>query len=266
MKTIISKDGTTLAYDQTGSGPAVILVPGALGTRNFPAQVRLAELLSERFTVISYDRRGRGDSGDGAAYAVDREIEDIEALIGAAGGSAHLYGVSSGAVLALEAADRLAGKIPKLALFEPPLILDESRPPLPPDYVERLNAAIAAGDREKALEIFMTQALLIPAEYLAPMKSSPIWDLFLPVAHTLAYDGMIARDVMAGKPLPPGKWKNVSAETLVICGQLSEPFFRDAGRTLAGHLANARDLVLEGQGHDAAPEAVAPVLMEFFAG
>jgi pimeloyl-ACP methyl ester carboxylesterase len=264
MYNVVSKDGTRIAFDRIGSGPAVILVAGALGTRSFAGQVRLAELLAERFTVINYDRRGRGDSGDGQTYEVVREIEDIDALIDAAGGSAYLYGVSSGAILALEAADRLTLKIPKLALFEPPLILDGSRPPLPPDYVEQLNAAISSGRPDKAVEIFMTQALLIPAEYLEPMKNSPMWNHFLAVAHTLPYDGMIARDVMAGRTLPSGKWSNVSASTLVISGELSEPFFQTAANTLAKHLANAADRVLAGQGHDAAAEAIAPMLMNFF--
>lgn len=111
--------------------------------------------------------------------------------------------MSSGAILALEAADRLSERIPKLALYEPPLILDGSRPPLPKDYIEQLNEAISSGRRDNALEIFMTQALLIPAEYLAPMKSSPMWNDLLAVAHTLAYDGMVAKDVMAGQTCRP---------------------------------------------------------------
>src|SRR5690606_22896277 len=153
MNTVISKDGTKIVYDRSGSGEALILIYGALGYRSFPLQQRLVELLSANFSVISYDRRGRGDSGDTQPYAVEREIEDIEALIDAAGGSAYVYGVSSGAILALEAAERLSDKIPKLALYEPPLILDGSRPPLPQDYVEQLQAAIASGRRDRALEI-----------------------------------------------------------------------------------------------------------------
>jgi Predicted hydrolases or acyltransferases (alpha/beta hydrolase superfamily) len=240
------------------------LIYGALGYRSFPLQQRLVELLSANFTVISYDRRGRGDSGDTQPYAVEREIEDLEALIDAAGGSAYVYGVSSGAILALEAAERLSDSIPKLALYEPPLILDGSRPPLPQDYVEQLNAAIASGRRDQALEIFMTQALLIPAEYLAPMKSSPMWNDFLAVAHTLAYDGMVSRDVMAGKPLPPGKWSRVASSTVIMTGELSEPFFHEAAKKLAEQLPNGKCQTLPGQGHDVAPDAVAPALVEFF--
>ncbi|WP_245954866.1 alpha/beta fold hydrolase [Paenibacillus flagellatus] len=242
------------------------MVTGALGYRAFPAQTQMADLLSDRFTVFNYDRRGRGDSGDTMPYAVEREIEDIAALIEAAGGSAFLYGMSSGAILSLEAAEKLAGKIPKLALYEPPLILDGSRPPLPRDYVERIGEAVEAGRREQALEIFMTQALLIPDEYLAPMKESPIWSDLLAVAHTLAYDGMVSRDVMAGRPLPPGKWAGVTSDTFVVSGELSEPFFHDAAKTLVHRLARAKHQVLAGQGHDVAPEALAPLLIEFFGG
>lgn len=264
MNNVISKDGTAIAYDQYGNGPAVILVTGALGYRTFPSQAQLAELLANHYTVINYDRRGRGDSEDTPPYAVDREIEDIDTLIEIAGGSAYLYGISSGAILALEAADRLSDKIPKLALYEPPLILDDSRPPLPRDYVEQLDEAILSGQRDKALEIFMTQALLIPDEYLAQLKESSVWSDFLAVAHTLAYDGRIARDVMTGKPLPSSKWAQVTSSTVVISGANSEPFFHEAARTLAHHLAKAKDRLLPGQDHNVDPAALVPLLVEFF--
>lgn len=264
MKKAISKDGTAIAYDQIGNGPAVILITGALGHRKFPSQAQLAELLANHYTVINYDRRGRGDSGDTLPYTVEREIEDIDALIEVAGGSAYLYGISSGAILALETADRLSDKIPKLALYEPPLILDASRPPLPRDYVEQLDEAILSGQRDKALEIFMTQALLIPDEYLAPLKESPLWSDFLAVAHTLAYDGRIAREVMAGKPLPSRRWSRVTSSAVVISGANSEPFFHEAAKTLARHLAKAKDRKLAGQDHNVDPAALVPLLVEFF--
>src|SRR6185369_16666622 len=136
MKTVTSKDGTRIAFDQTGKRPAIILVNGALGTRSHASPDSLAGILSKEFTVIDYDRRGRGDSGDTLRYAVQCEIEHIEALIDEIGGSAFLFGNSSGAILALEAARAMPNKIKKLALFEPPFIIDDSRPPLPEDYVE----------------------------------------------------------------------------------------------------------------------------------
>lgn len=273
MKTVTSKDGTTIAYDQTGSGPVVILVTGALGARSSDG---LAGILPAHFTVIDYDRRGRGDSGDTQPYAVQREVEDIEALIDAVGAPVYLYGMSSGALLALEAASQLENKIKKLELYEPPLILDDSRPPIPADYVEQLDEAIAKGDRGGAVEIFMTKALLIPDEFVAYMRSAPSapamesgvkppdWSAMEKAAHTLAYDGLIVRDVTAGKPLPAGKWASTSAETLVIVGGSSEPFFHDGAKAVAANLPNARYRILEGQDHAVSPAALAPLLIAFF--
>src|SRR4030095_2742195 len=204
MRTVTSKDGTTIAFDQLGKGPVVILVNGALGTRSHAMPNSMSDILSKQFTAIDYDRRGRGDSTDIQPYAVQREIEDIEALINEAGGSAFLFGNSSGAILALEAARVLTNKVKKLALYEPPFIIDDSRPPLPGDYVEQLNAAIAAGRPGDAVEIFMTKALLIPPEFVDMMQNAPMsqtfgdkagakppeWADMEKVAHTLAYDGM----------------------------------------------------------------------------
>jgi pimeloyl-ACP methyl ester carboxylesterase len=233
-------------------------------------------VLESHFTVIDYDRRGRGDSGDAQPYAVEREIEDIEALIDAAGGSAYLYGLSSGAILALEAARALPTKIRKLALYEPPFIIDDSRPPLPPDYVEQLNAAIAAGRPGDAVEIFMTKALLIPAEFVSMMRNAPMnqsfpegqkppeWSDMEKVAHTLAYDGLIVRDYVAGKPLPHGRWANVPARTLVIVGENSEPFFHDGAQALVDAMPHVQRRTLEGQDHAVDPAVLAPVVDEFF--
>ena len=150
VRKVISRDGTTIAFDRTGQGPAVILVSPALGARSDLLTAPLAVLLAPHFTVFSYDRRGRGDSGDTAPYAVEREVEDIEALITEAGGSAFAYGISSGAVLALEAASKFPTKIKKLALYEPPFIVDDSRPRVPEDYVTQVNELIAAGRRGDA--------------------------------------------------------------------------------------------------------------------
>jgi pimeloyl-ACP methyl ester carboxylesterase len=239
---------------------------------------QLPELLSQHFTVIDYDRRGRGDSGDTPPYAVQREVEDIEALIDAAGGSAFLYGLSSGAVLALEAASKLPHKVKKLALYEPPFIIDDSRPPVPKDYVEQLNAAIAAGRPGDAVEIFMTKAILIPPEFVAQMRNTPMSQLFgddtgmkppewadmEKVAHTLAYDGMVMGDTMSGKPLPPKKWFANSAPTLVITGGNSEAFFHDGAQSLVNDLPHAQHRILDGQDHAVSPVALAPVLIEFF--
>ena len=278
MKTVTSKDGTIVAFDQVGKGPVLILVTGALGTRSHAVPDSLADILSKRFTIIDYDRRGRGDSGDTQPYAVQREIEDIEALIDWAGGSVFLFGNSSGAILALEAARELPHKVKKLALYEPPFIIDESRPPLPKDYVEQLNAAIAAGHPGDAVEIFMTKALLIPAEFVAMMRNAPMnqtfgdgagakppeWSEMEKVAHTLAYDGMIVKDFLTGKPLPSKRWASVAASTLVIVGGNSEPFFHDGAQALVNDMPNARRCILAGQDHAVALTALAPILTEFF--
>ena len=278
MKTVTSKDGTTIAFDQSGKGQVIILVSGALGTRSHAAPDSMADILSKRFKVFDYDRRGRGASSDTQPYAVQREIEVIEALIDGAGGSVFLFGNSSGAILALEAARALPTRVKKLALYEPPFIIDDSRPPLPKDYVEQLNAATAADRPGDAVEIFMTKALLIPPEFVGMMRNAPMsetfgdtagakppeWAAMEKVAHTLASDGMIVKDFLAGQPLPPRRWASFTAPTLVIVGGNSESFFHDGARALADDMPNARCHTLEGQDHAVSPAALAPILIEFF--
>src|SRR2546429_3159182 len=198
MRKVISKDGTPIAFDQSGQGPAIILVAGATATRL--AEVSLAATLAPHFTVFAYDRRGRGDSGDTAPYAVEREVEDIEALITEAGGLAFVFGHSSGAVLALEAARLLGGKIEKLAIYEPPFIIDDSRPPIPQDYVPHLNELIAAGRRGEAVEYFMTDAVLVPAKMVAQMRNTPMWPQIEAVAETVPFDRPPIGGNMRGDP------------------------------------------------------------------
>ncbi len=261
-RTVTSRDGTTIAYDRSGDGPVIILISGALGNR-FGSP--LVDLLAQHFTVINYSRRGRGESGDTPPYAVEREIEDIAALIEVAGGAAYLYGISSGAGLALEVASALPDKVAKLALYEPPFIVDDSRPPLPSDYVAHLNDLIAAGRRSDAVEYFMTAAIRLPDEWLIPMKNSPMWADMERVAHTLAYDGTIMGDNMSGKPLPTGRWETATMPTLVLYGGASESFFGTAAQSLAALLPDARHDTVPDQDHNVAPDAIAPVLIAFFA-
>jgi pimeloyl-ACP methyl ester carboxylesterase len=276
MNTVTSKDGTSIAFDKTGTGFPLILVTGALGTRSGWVKDGFVDLLKNDFTVINYDRRGRMDSGDTAPYAAEREIEDIEALIDFVGGSAYVHGISSGAILSLEATAKMPNKIKKLGMYEPPFIIDDSRPPLPKDYVEQLNKAIAENRRGDAVEIFMTKALLIPAQFVATMKNAPSaetfgegakppdWSDMEKVAHTLAYDGIIARDFLAGKPLPSKRWSAFTAPAIVIVGGNSEPFFLDGAKALANDMPNVKVRVLEGQDHAVSAAALAPVLIEFF--
>lgn len=262
MRKVISKDGTPIAFDQSGQGPAIILVAGALGTRCDATS--LAAVLAPHFTVFAYDRRGRGESGDTAPYAVEREVEDIEALINEAGGSAFVFGHSSGAVLALEAARLLPTKVAKLAVYEPPFIVDDSRPPVPEDYVEHLIELVSAGRRGEAVAYFMTDAVGVPAEMVAQMRESPMWPGLEAVAHTLAYDGIIMADTMRGKPLPRDKWTSVAVSTLVMDGGASPVFMHHGAQELVSILPNAQRRTLEGQGHGPSDEVLAPVLQEFF--
>jgi len=262
---ITSKDGTLIAYDQSGKGPLLILVASALADRS--AAARLAALLAKDFTVINYDRRGRGESGDKKPYAVEREVEDIEGLIDAAGGSAFLFGHSSGAVLALEAANRLRGKVKKAVLYEPPFIVDDSRPPVPADFVKTLTDLASSGRRSEAVEYFMTKGIGLPTESVVQMKKMPMWPNLEKLAHTIAYDGAIMGNTQAGKPLPAKRWSSVTAVTVVMNGGKTDPFLRNAAKALAEILPHAQHRTLEGQDHGVVfmnPNALAPVLVDFF--
>jgi pimeloyl-ACP methyl ester carboxylesterase len=260
IETANSKDGTTIAFDTSGEGPPLIVVGGALSDRR--AAATLAELLAPTFTVYAYDRRGRGDSGDTPPYTVEREVEDLQALVEHAGGTAFALGHSSGAVLALEAALETPG-ITKLVLYEPPFIVDDSRPPLPGDFVEHLRELTATGRRGEAVEYFMTTGVGAPAEAIPSMRESPYWPSLEALAHTLWYDGVIMGDNMVGKPLSADRWSSVTIPTLVIDGGGSPPSLRNAAHQLADVLPNGRRLTMEGQTHEVDPALLAPVLTEF---
>lgn len=265
MPTVTSKDGTTIAYDQTGAGPALILVGGAFNTRSFGPNGPLALHLAPHFTVINYDRRGRGESGDTAPYATLREIDDLAALISAVGGRAGVYGISSGAALALEAAQQDLG-IKKLALYEAPYIVDTSRPPVPADYQEHLQNLIAADRRGEAVRYFMRAGIGVPALFVTLMRFMPAWSKLKAVAPTLLYDVALVVEYEQGKPLPTNRWTSVTMPTLVLCGGKSPPSMQHAMQALAGVLPNAQHSSLPGQTHLVKPEALAPVLVEFFKG
>ena len=263
MGTVTSKDGTTIAFDRSGEGPPVVVVGGALSTRS--AADLLAGLLAPSFTVYAYDRRGRGDSGDTPPYAVEREVEDIQALIEEAGGSAFAFGHSSGGALALEAAARTLG-ITKLAVYEPPFIVDASRPPLPDDSVERLTELASTGRRGDAVEYFMVTGVGMPPEAIAAMKDAPFWPALEAVAHTLPYDIRVMAGNLSGKPLQADRWASVTIPTLVIDGGASPPWLGNAAQGLVDVLPEARRRTIEGQTHDVDPTLLAPVLEEFLAG
>jgi pimeloyl-ACP methyl ester carboxylesterase len=258
---VFSKDGTAIAFDRTGDGPPVILIDGALCYRGMGPSGQLAKLLSQHFTVITYDRRGRGASGDTAPYAVEREVEDIDALLNEAGGAAFVWGMSSGAVLALEAANRLRG-IKKLALYEAPFIVDDTRPTTEDDWVQ-IGEAVAADRRSEAVKLFL-KSVGVPGFFMALMRLMPMWSKLKAIAHTLPYDGAIVQDNQRGKPLPPSPWASVTIPALVMDGGNSPAWMLHANRRLASVLPNAQYRTLEGQTHLLKPKAHAPILVEFF--
>jgi pimeloyl-ACP methyl ester carboxylesterase len=264
MSKVFSKDGTAIAFDRSGQGPAIILVTGAIAARSDAAP--LAASLSPHFTVFAYDRRGRGESGDTPPYVVEREIEDLDALITEAGGSAFVFGHSSGAVLALEAARLFPARITKLAVYEPPFIVDDSRPPVPEDYVTRLTELISSGRRGDAVEYFMTRALRVPAEEVAHMRNAPMWEAMEAVAPTLVYDGAIMGDAMRGSPEPLRKWAPVTMPTLVMDGGKSPAFMHSGAQALTDILPHAQHRRFPGQDHGVAEEVLVPVLVQFFKG
>lgn len=259
MNKVISKDGTAIAFDKLGKGAGVILVCG--GSVDHTSNAPLAALLAADFTVFNYHPRGRGDSGDTSPYAVEREVEDIDAVITAAGGSAFLYGTSSGAALALEAAaSGLA--ITKLALWEPPFIVGDSRPRPPADTAKTYTELVSAGRRGDAVEFFMAKVVGLPPEFVAEARNSPWWPAQEALAHTLAYDATIMGDYS----LPTERAASVTAPTLVIAGGADFPWMRDTAQALADALPDGQTRTLEGQGHNVDPAVLAPALVEFFAG
>lgn len=263
MQKAHSRDGTPIAYETSGAGPAVILVDGAFGSRAFGPNSDLAPLLAEHFTVYRYDRRGRGDSGDTRPYAVEREIEDLEAVIKEAGGSAYVFGISSGAALALEAAAH-GLPIDRLALYEAPFVVDDSRPAIPDDYLTRLNDLVAQERRGPAIKLFMKEAVNVPSFFVGLMPLMPAWGKLKRVAHTVPYDAMVLGDTGRGEPLPAGRWSGATMPTLVAVGGKSPAWMRNGMKALADNLPDTRHRVLEGQTHIVKAKALAPVLTEFF--
>lgn len=258
MPVTTSSDGTRIAFDSRGSGPAVVLVDGAMCFRAAGPLGPLATELQDRYTVYTYDRRGRGESGDTAPYAVNREIEDLQAVIEAAGGTAYVYGISSGAALALRTAATHSG-ITRLALYEPPYLADTHESPAIEAYGAQLRTLLAAGNRGDAVALFMTN-VGVPAPVMEGMRGGPGWPVLESIAPTLAYDdevlgdGRVPRDVAAAVTVP----------TLVLSGDASPHGLQQAAKAAADALPTAEHRQLEGQTHDVAPAALAPELRAFF--
>jgi len=262
MQTATSKDGTTIAFDQWGQGPVVILVDGALQYRAFDqGMVQLADLLAPHFTVYHYDRRGRGDSTDTKPYALEREIEDIEAIINEVGGSAFVYGISSGAALAMEMAIKLGAKITKLAMYEAPYNDDPTAQQAWRDYVKQLRELLAADRKGDAVGLFM-MLVGAPADQVEAMHQHPMWPLWEAVAPTLAYDHIAALGEDASVPIE--RAAKVTVPTLVMNGSASFPFMHVTATVLAKAIPNGQHRTLDGQTHEVESAALAPVLIEFF--
>jgi len=254
--TVRSADGTRIAFERVGEGPPVILVEAALHYREFSSFDGLAPLLAREFAVITYDRRGRGKSTDTPPYSPNREVDDLRALIAEIGGSAHMYGYSSGALLALHAAARGAG-IGRLAVLEPPL---------PEEDVERkdpltleLGELVAAGRDGDAVEHFH-RSIGVPDEFVGEMRSAPDWPKMESVAHTLVYDCMIS-DATTSALL-----RSVSVPTLVLDSQGSTDNLTGWATSVAGQLLHGTHRSLPGEWHTVADEVLAPVLIDFFRG
>jgi pimeloyl-ACP methyl ester carboxylesterase len=262
MRTVRSKDGTTIAYDRTGEGPPLIYVGGALNDRGSGAA--LAARLAGRFTVYAYDRRGRGDSGDTAPYTVEREVEDLAALIGEAGGSAFVYGISSGGALAFEAAGR-GLPITALAVYEVPFAADEAHQARARKYAADLAEALSAGRTGEALELFMT-LVGMPAAVIGQMRNAPMWPALEALAPSLAHDSAVMADGGRGAAIPAGRLAAVPVPALVLAGGASPPWMREVAQRIADALPDGRYRTLEGQTHDVAPEALAPDLEGHFEG
>jgi pimeloyl-ACP methyl ester carboxylesterase len=259
MRTALSHDGTKIAFDKTGQGPPVILVVGAFNDRSTGAP--LAKALEARQTVFNYDRRGRGESGDTHPYAVEREVEDLDALIHEAGGAASVFGYSSGANLAIEGAIR-GLNITKLALYEAAFI-DETVPKAPKDIAAQLKHLVSSGKRGDAVELFQTRLVGIPETVVAQMRHAPFRPALEAIAHTLVYDAMVVRD---RKVPTTTRLRSVTSPTLVVYGAESPAFMGKMAKALAKAVPRGKARGLEGQSHDIVPNALAPVLIDFFAG
>ena len=262
--TVRSVDGTSIAYSRRGAGPAVILIDGALCHRGLGPNFALGGLLAERgFTTYAFDRRGRGASGDGAPYAVAREVEDVAALVAAAGGRAALFGISSGAALALEAAAVCEG-ITAVVGYEPPFVVDDTKPALAPDFIDRLRAHVAAGRDGAAVRQFLGEVGM-PRPMLGLMSVTPVWRKLTPLARTLPNDMLIVAAHQQGRPLDVSRWAGITAPVTVVDGGRSPAWMRNGNAHLAEALG-AGHVTLPGQTHMIKPKVLAPALSEILGG
>lgn len=265
----VSADGTRIAYDIShspagGSGPTLVIVEGAMCRREMGAAQMLTPALSDRFSVVGYDRRGRGESSDTQPYDVQREVEDLIAVLDAVGPEVFVFAASSGAALALEAA-RQGVAMKKLAIYEAPFIVDDTHAPNALDLPEQIESLVADGRRGAAVKLFM-KVVGVPAPMLWVMPLFPMWKGLTAIAHTLAYDFRIVLPFEQGEPLPAGHYSSVTPETIVIAGGKSPAYMQNAQAAIAAQLPAGHLVTLAGQTHMIKAKATAPVLVEHFLG
>ena len=262
---VTSADGTPIAYSVTGTGPALVLVDGALCSRAWGPLTPLAAQLADHFTVHTYDRRGRNESGDAGDYHRDKETQDLAAVIDAAAGSAYVYGVSSGAVLVLRSVPAIPG-IRAVAVYEAPVVIEGDG--IPATYVPRLEALAAEGRNADILELFNTEIIGMPAEFVEPMKAMPMWSLMEAGAATLVHDARVMGGCQDGTGLDAELVAALSATTvpvLVMDGAASPSSMRTGADAIAAHLPHGSRRTLDGQTHEAEPVVVSAALVAHFA-
>ena len=264
MPFVTSRDGTQIGYSVVGSGPPIILVDGAMCWREMGPAKPLAAELEDRFTVYTYDRRGRGESGDTKPYATQREVEDLAAVIEEAGGSAAVYAISSGVVLALDAANSIPG-ITGMVLYEAPIFTDDTRKPVPADYVQRMDQLVASGDKVGAVKHFMQNGIGVPWLALLMMRGFGMFGKMAPVAPTLPYDTAFVAPLWTHKAIPAARWSKATMPVLVIGGGKSDAWMQNAQQAIAANLPNSWHRTLAGQNHMVAATAMAPLIKEFLA-
>ena len=258
MSDVSSRDGTRIAFTRAGSGPALVVVDGALCSRAFGPSKRLAAALSRQFTVYTYDRRGRGESGDAPAYAPEREVEDVAALVREAGGAASLLGLSSGAALALQAAADVRG-VERAVAYEPPYV-DDSGARGGDRFEGALRRLLDGDDRAGAVRYFMKDMVGVPAPFVVMMRLMPwIWRKLEAAAHTLPYDAA----VMTGFRIPRARLAAIAVPVLLMNGAKTDPRLREATRAIAGLIPGAGYRELPGQTHNVSPGVLAPAVAEF---
>jgi pimeloyl-ACP methyl ester carboxylesterase len=271
IASVVSADGSTITTETIGAGATVVIVDPAMSSRRDSA--KLATALAGHFAVVTFDRRGRGDSEDRSGGAPDpnSEVDDIAAVIAGSGGSALLFGSSSGAVLALEAATKLGPqRVTGIVLYEPPFIVDDSRPPLDPGLPARVADAVARGERSQAVRAFFIEAVGVPRFMVAIMRLLPMWSRAKAIVPTTRYDFAVLEGTQTGAPLPADRWAALTAPGLVLVGSKSEPFFHSAARALAAAVPSIRSEALEGAHHGSpqmSPDGIAQrIITEFGAG